>query len=98
MRAAEDLVLDLSGMAYVSHWVTPPGPPRRFDTRFFLALTPPGQAASHDTSETVESVWTTPASALERRAAGEIHLVFPTIRNLEALAGFRTAAELPCPT
>ena len=98
MLAAEDLVLDLSGMAYVSHWVTPPGPPRRFDTRFFLALTPPGQAASHDTSETVESVWTTPASALERRAAGEIHLVFPTIRNLEALAGFRTAAELPCPT
>ena len=92
--AAEDLVLDLSGMAYVSHWITPPGPPRRFDTRFFLALAPAGQAASHDMSETVESVWTTPASALERRAAGEIHLVFPTIRNLEALARFPTAAEV----
>ncbi|MGH9003569.1 MAG: NUDIX hydrolase, partial [Acidimicrobiia bacterium] len=91
---AEGLALDLGGVAYVSHWITPPGPPRRFDTRFFVAPMPGGQSASHDTSETVDSVWTTPAAALERRAAGEIHLVFPTIKNLEALARHGATAGL----
>ena len=103
---AEDLVLDLTGVFYVSHWITPPGPPRRFDTRFFVAAAPPGQIATHDTAETVESVWTTPARALERGRAGEIHLVHPTIKSLEALTRFGSAAsalvpestEPTCPT
>ena len=94
MIAAEDLILDLTDVVYVSRWITPQGPPRRFDTRFFLAAAPGGQVASHDTSETVESVWTTPSLALDRRRAGDIHLVFPTIKNLEALARFDTTAEL----
>jgi NUDIX domain. len=94
MLGNEDLVLDLTGLCYVSHWITPPGPPRRFDTRFFVAPAPAGQAASHDTSETVESVWTTPTRALERRRAGEIHLVFPTIKNLESLARFPSSTDL----
>jgi 8-oxo-dGTP pyrophosphatase MutT (NUDIX family) len=91
---AENLMLDLTGVVYVSHWITPPGPPRRFDTRFFVAAAPGSQAASHDTSETVESVWTAPARALERRAAGEIHLMFPTIKNLEVLARFEASADV----
>jgi 8-oxo-dGTP pyrophosphatase MutT (NUDIX family) len=92
---AEGLVLDLSGVHYVSHWITPPGDStRRFDTRFFVAEAPPDQVASHDATETVESVWTSPADALARGAAGEIHLVIPTIANLEALARFSSTAEL----
>ena len=64
---AEGLVLDLSGVHYVSHWITPPGfTARRFDTRFFVAVAPPDQIASHDTTETVESVWAAPAEALAR--------------------------------
>lgn len=92
--SAEDLVLDLSDVHYVSHWITPPGGVRRFDTRFFVAPAPSGQVASHDRGETVESVWTTPTDALARHAAGEVHLVFPTIRNLQALAGFPSASEV----
>ena len=92
---AEGLVLDLSGVHYVSHWITPPGFfTRRFDTRFFVAEAPPDQVASHDAAETVESVWTPPAEALARGADGEIHLVIPTIANLEALARFSSTAEL----
>jgi 8-oxo-dGTP pyrophosphatase MutT (NUDIX family) len=92
---AEGLVLDLSGVHYVSHWITPPGfTARRFDTRFFLAEVPPDQVASHDATETVESVWTTPAEALARGADREIQLLIPTIRNLEALARFSTTTEL----
>jgi 8-oxo-dGTP pyrophosphatase MutT (NUDIX family) len=91
----EGLVLDLSGVHYVSHWITPPGfSTRRFDTRFFVAVVPPGQIASHDEAETVESVWTAPADALTRGADGELHLVIPTIANLKALARFSSTAEL----
>jgi 8-oxo-dGTP pyrophosphatase MutT (NUDIX family) len=92
---AEGLMLDLSGVHYVSHWITPPGrTARRFDTRFFVAEVPPGQVASHDATETVESLWAGPAEALARGAAGEITLLIPTIANLEALARFASVAEL----
>ncbi|HEV8623467.1 MAG TPA: NUDIX hydrolase [Acidimicrobiia bacterium] len=92
---AEGLVLDLSGVHYVSHWITPPGrTARRFDTRFFVAAVPPGQVASHDATETVESLWITPADALARGAVGEIVLVIPTIANLQALAQFSSTEEL----
>lgn len=91
---AEGLVLDLSGLHYLSRWVTPPGPPRRFDTRFFVAVAPAGQTASHDSAETVASVWTTPARALEEGSTGEIRLVLPTVRHLEALARYTDTASL----
>jgi len=44
----------------VAHWVTPVGPPRRFDTRFFVALAPEGQTATHDAGETVADQWVRP--------------------------------------
>ena len=93
---AEGLVLDLSGIHYVSHWITPPGhgTARRFDTRFFVAEVPPGQVASPDAAETVGSFWATPAEALARGQAGEITLLIPTIANLEGLARFSSVAEL----
>ncbi len=92
--AEEGLQLYLSRMHYVSHWITPPGGTRRFDTRFFVAAAPPGQAATHDASETVESVWTTATTALARHVAGEIHLVYPTIKNLQALARYPSAGAV----
>jgi 8-oxo-dGTP pyrophosphatase MutT (NUDIX family) len=100
---SEGLELDLSGVHYVSHWITPPhrGTARRFDTRFFVAEVPPNQAVSHDEAETVESIWATPSDALTRGAAGEITLLIPTIANLEALAPFSSVAEIVesvCPT
>jgi 8-oxo-dGTP pyrophosphatase MutT (NUDIX family) len=94
LLAAEGLVLDLDGIHYVSHWITPPGDSRRFDTRFFLAATPPAQVASHDAAETVESIWAAPAAVLGRHAAGDVHLVFPTIKTLETLARFDTVESL----
>jgi hypothetical protein len=88
-------MLDLSGVHYVSHWITPPGrTARRFDTRFFVAVAPPDQPVSHDASETVESVWIAPDDALARGADGKITLLVPTIANLTALARFSSTEEL----
>jgi glyoxylase-like metal-dependent hydrolase (beta-lactamase superfamily II)/8-oxo-dGTP pyrophosphatase MutT (NUDIX family) len=95
-RLCEELDLRLHGdrLAYLSHWVTPPGPPRRYDTRFFVAHAPPGQTASHDGVETVDHVWIRPGEALERNRRGEFALGSPTIRTLRALAELDAADQV----
>jgi 8-oxo-dGTP pyrophosphatase MutT (NUDIX family) len=86
--------LDLAGLAYLSHWVTPEGPPRRYDTRFFVVKAPEHQLAAHDEGETVAAVWIRPPAALAAHARGEFDMIFPTIRTLEAIEGFASAAEV----
>jgi 8-oxo-dGTP pyrophosphatase MutT (NUDIX family) len=90
----EGLYLDLQNIAYLAHWVTPVGPPRRYDTRFFVALSPVGQVAGHDEQETVASRWIRPVDALAMYERGELEMIFPTIRNLEIVAQFETAQEV----
>ena len=82
----EDLELDLGGLAYYAHWITPSQEPRRYDTRFFVAALPPGQVALIDQEEVTEQTWRSPASVLEAHAKGEIGLAPPTMRTLEELA------------
>lgn len=90
----EGLYLDLRNIAYLAHWVTPVGPPRRYDTRFFVTLSPVGQVAGHDDLETVASRWIRPVDALAMHARGELEMILPTIRNLEIVARFDTAQEV----
>ena len=59
----EDLHIPADAIAYYGHWITAPGRPRRFDTRFFLAVAPEGQEGSNDAVETVHDVWITPREA-----------------------------------
>ena len=77
-----------------SRWITPVEVKIRFDTHFFLAALPDGQEPRIDGEECVDLGWFTPAGALEAHRAGEIVLVFPTIKNLEQLAAFDTVAAL----
>lgn len=90
----QGLRLTAGRLAYYSHWITQPGRPRRYDTRFFVAEAPAAQTASHDNSETIDHIWIRPAEALQRHQRGEMHLVFPTIKTLESIAGFDSAAAL----
>ncbi|MBA2239766.1 MAG: NUDIX hydrolase [Solirubrobacterales bacterium] len=76
-----------------SRWITPEPVPVRFDTRFYLALAPAHAKARIDGREIVDSAWISPADALASSERGELELVFPTIKNLEALAPHATAAE-----
>lgn len=91
--AEEGLRLAVDGMHYFSHWITPLGPPRRYDTRFFLAHAPEWQEPLHDDRETIANTWINPAEALERHRRDEFDLIFPTIRNLEAIARFERAED-----
>lgn len=89
-----DLVLDLSEIRYVAHWVTPVGEsPRRFDTRFFLAASPDEQEGRHDDVETVHSRWVRPSDALAESAAGGLALMPPTLACLRFLAEHATVDE-----
>jgi 8-oxo-dGTP pyrophosphatase MutT (NUDIX family) len=88
----EDLVLAAELLSVHAHWVTPEDSPRRFDTIFFAAETPPGQRAVHDGVELTDHVWLCPEQALADFRAGRRHMIIPTWANLETLAGFPTAA------
>ena len=92
--AAEGLTLACDVMHYFSHWITPVGPPRRYDTRFFVARAPDAQVPLHDDRETIAHLWVRPADALARHRAGELDMILPTIRNLEAIARFERADDL----
>jgi 8-oxo-dGTP pyrophosphatase MutT (NUDIX family) len=83
--ADEGLRLATDSIRYVSHWLTPIGERRRFDTRFFLARAPQAQEPLHDDLETIESLWLAPGEALARTARGELAMLPPTMRNLEFL-------------
>lgn len=78
----------------LSRWITPAEVRIRFDTWFLLARVEADCEARVDGEEVVEARWYAPARALAAGRAGEITLVFPTIKNLEELTRFDTAAEL----
>lgn len=90
----ERLQLVVDRVHYFSHWITPEGPPRRYDTRFFVTAAPPEQVPLHDDRETIASLWVRPADALARHGRGELDLILPTIRNLEAIARFDRSEDL----
>jgi 8-oxo-dGTP pyrophosphatase MutT (NUDIX family) len=73
-----------------SRWITPEAVPIRFDTRFYVALAPPHSPPRPDGAETIDAGWFEPAKALEHHRAGEMDLVFPTIKHLESLSSYPT--------
>ena len=87
----ENLVPAAEALVAFARWITPAFLPKRFDTHFFLALAPPGQALAHDGREAVDSIWISPREALAERGK-RFKLLFPTERNLWKLARFDSAA------
>ena len=82
-------------LVWVSHWITPlEESPRRFDTRFFIAIAPPAQTSRHDDTETIASTWIRASDALQREADGMLGMMPPTIKSLEYLAAHHDAHEV----
>jgi 8-oxo-dGTP pyrophosphatase MutT (NUDIX family) len=93
LREEAGIEIDPSELVAYSRWITPRVVPIRFDTRFYLALAPPHSPPRPDGNETVDAAWRAPGAALASRERGEIELVFPTIKHLESLLPYRSAAE-----
>jgi 8-oxo-dGTP pyrophosphatase MutT (NUDIX family) len=85
---------DPDALVRFSRWITPRALRIRFDTHFFLAPAPEGARARVDGGEVVDARWYAPAAALEAFHAGEIELVFPTLKHLERMTRFASAAAL----
>ncbi len=91
-------------LLYIAHWITPEAEPRRYDTRFFLALLGPdnalwthaedeGEALSIHEPELVEARWLTPGDAVARFRTAEVKMLPPTVHTLTRLAGFASVAD-----
>jgi 8-oxo-dGTP pyrophosphatase MutT (NUDIX family) len=85
---------DPAALVPFARWITPEQVRIRYDTWFYLAAAPAGQEPHADGREIVAVRWLAPADALAAHAAGELMLVFPTIKTLERLARFASAGEL----
>ncbi|KQP43102.1 NUDIX hydrolase [Pseudorhodoferax sp. Leaf274] len=96
MLAELGLRLQTRRLAPWSRWITPRVPSvmnKRFDTRFFAAVVPPEQVATHDDYETTESTWLSPRAALQRYWDREIEMAPPQIMTLAQLARHDNAGQ-----
>jgi 8-oxo-dGTP pyrophosphatase MutT (NUDIX family) len=78
-----DLLLRTDLLAAWTHWITPDFEPKRFDTRFFVAVLPAGQVTRDVSTESDKVGWMPPHEALRRVDAGEMKMLPPTYVTLQ---------------
>jgi 8-oxo-dGTP pyrophosphatase MutT (NUDIX family) len=88
------LQADPDALVPFSRWITPDGVKIRFDTYFFLHRARDEEQPRVDGEEVVAWRWFAPQAALDAHRAGEILLVFPTIKHLEQLGAFGSVDAL----
>lgn len=88
------LTLYCDRLHYFSHWVTPESLPKRYSTRFFLAVLPEGQCAEHCGGELTESCWVTAKDMLAAGRRGDVKLHYPTVKTLESVARHKDLESL----
>lgn len=88
LASAAHAPLTTSALHPWSHWVTPVGLPKRFDTLFFVARAPQGQVPEVDAGETTTLAWVHPSAALQEHARGGFPMEFATVRTVESLRSF----------
>ncbi len=88
-----DLQADCAALSFYAHWITPEMMPKRFDTHFFIAAAPEGQAGLHDGREMVDSIWLRPKDAIKDGETGKRQVIFPTRMNLSLIAECENVAQ-----
>ena len=88
------LLLDYNSLHYFSFWITPLGIPKRYTTRFFLALLPKDQLATHCGGELVDSCWMSANDALIANQDGDISIPYPTLVTLRQMSEFNSLQSL----
>jgi 8-oxo-dGTP pyrophosphatase MutT (NUDIX family) len=80
------LVLRADLLAAWAHWITPDFEPRRFDTRFFVAVLPDHDVAHSHGTEADASFWIDVAEAVDAGERGRLAMMPPTLHTLRELA------------
>ncbi len=100
-----DSLLTDHGLVLAAHllrpwdrWTTPVGPPRRYDTLFFVAALPEGAEPDAETSEARAAEWMRADDAATAGTLGHLGMLRPTLDVLADLAtagGVRELLETP---
>jgi 8-oxo-dGTP pyrophosphatase MutT (NUDIX family) len=88
------LRVDLADVHEVARFITPEGPPRRFDTRFLLAQAPVDQDVSPDEGEVVAARWVEPGKAIDLWRADQFPMMSVTHRMLACLRRYESVTEI----
>jgi 8-oxo-dGTP pyrophosphatase MutT (NUDIX family) len=80
------LVLRSDLLAPWAHWITPEFEPRRYDTRFFLAVIPTGQRTRDVSGEADKVAWMPPTEAVTGVQDGSMVMLPPTYVALAEMA------------
>ena len=85
--------LALDALVPFARWTPPPGAPRRFDTRFYIARAPSEGEVEADGGESVAICWAAAADMLGRVERGEAAMIFPTRANLTRIGQYACYAD-----
>lgn len=92
LAAAAALPLGTRTLQPWSHWITPVGLHKRFDTLFFVASAPVGQVPTVDANETTTLAWVHPPAALDAHARAKFPMEFATVSTVQSLQPFATGS------
>ena len=90
----EHLRLMIPELLYYEHWITPVARSIRYDTHFFLAEIPVGQAPSIDYQEINEGIWQRLAVAMKENTRGIRPLTPPALCMLYGLQSFSSVRTI----
>ncbi|MDQ4007429.1 MAG: NUDIX hydrolase [Actinomycetota bacterium] len=88
-----DLVLRSDLLAAWTHWITPDFEPKRFDTRFFVAVLPEGQVTRDVSTESDRVGWMRPQQAIASVDDGSMQMLPPTYVTVSDMAGLTGPGE-----
>lgn len=94
LLAAHGLVLSAHLLRPWDRWTTPLGPPRRYDTLFFVAAVPEGAEPDGGTTEARATEWMRADDAAAAGTLGRLGMLRPTLDVLADLATVGDVAEL----
>ena len=81
-------------MPQISRWIAPDFLPKRFDARFYALEAPAGLDPIPDGIEIVRGWWADADHVVARSAAGEVSLMWPTFKTLQALRECNTVKDV----
>jgi 8-oxo-dGTP pyrophosphatase MutT (NUDIX family) len=92
-REETGIEVEAASLVPLTRWVTPPGLPSRYDTRFYAAIVPAATDVTEASDEVAEWRWLTPAAALTAVADGSLDMWLPTVVTLQQFAALAAPVD-----